>query len=375
MNQKEKYYAGVAARAIREISSSVESWTSFLTTMGKNYDFNYPDQVMIHAQRPNATLCMEFDQWKEEKYRYVKRGSKGIALFVTDSERPYLRYVFDVADTGSRRNSRELEKLWKFDDSHRIPIQEAMEKAFGAKKEWNMEMQLQNVAEKLAEEYFSDRRNEMADIVAESFLEGYDELNLEVAFTRAVSTSVAYSLYSRLTDNAEVYFDEEDFRNIFEFNTRKSVNALGTAVSTISTEMFLEIEKTVIAFEQQKRSKGARDMTTQMNYSKVGEYLIPEIQLQNTEAKPLGKYARMRRAFLKENRPMTYNDMILTETLFPHLWEVDETANKRMEVLMNQLLEKNPAPSKKEKQMSWVQHMNALKVQAEEVIMTELINN
>ena len=252
MNQKEKYYAGVAARAIREISSSVESWTSFLTTMGKNYDFNYPDQVMIHAQRPNATLCMEFDQWKEEKYRYVKRGSKGIALFVTDSERPYLRYVFDVADTGSRRNSRELEKLWKFDDSHRIPIQEAMEKAFGAKKEWNMEMQLQNVAEKLAEEYFSDRRNEMADIVAESFLEGYDELNLEVAFTRAVSTSVAYSLYSRLTDNAEVYFDEEDFRNIFEFNTRKSVNALGTAVSTISTEMFLEIEKTVIAFEQQK---------------------------------------------------------------------------------------------------------------------------
>ena len=103
MNQKEKYYAGVAARAIREISSSVESWTSFLTTMGKNYDFNYPDQVMIHAQRPNSTLCMEFDQWKEEKYRYVKRGSKGIALFVTDSERPYLRYVFDVADTGSRK--------------------------------------------------------------------------------------------------------------------------------------------------------------------------------------------------------------------------------------------------------------------------------
>lgn len=252
MNQKEKYYAGVAARAIREISSSVESWTSFLTTMGKNYDFNYPDQVMIHAQRPNATLCMEFDQWKEEKYRYVKCGSKGIALFVTDSERPYLRYVFDVADTGSRRNSRELEKLWKFDDSHRIPIQEAMEKAFGAKKEWNMEMQLQNVAEKLAEEYFSDRRTEMADIIAKSFLEGYDELNLEVAFTRAVSTSVAYSLYSRLTDNAEAYFDEEDFRNIFEFNTRKSVNALGTAVSTISNEMFLEIEKTVIAFEQQK---------------------------------------------------------------------------------------------------------------------------
>ncbi|WP_395815276.1 TnpV protein [Clostridium sp. C45] len=113
----------------------------------------------------------------------------------------------------------------------------------------------------------------------------------------------------------------------------------------------------------------------EITYNQIGEYLIPDIELQTTETKSLGKYARMRRAFLKENKPMTYNDMILTETLFPHLWEVDETANKRMELLMNQLLEKNPAPNKKENQMDWVKHMNMLKAQAEEVVMSELINS
>ncbi|MCR0176106.1 TnpV protein [[Clostridium] innocuum] len=112
-----------------------------------------------------------------------------------------------------------------------------------------------------------------------------------------------------------------------------------------------------------------------MNYLKVGEYLIPDIQLQNSEAKPLGKYGNMRRTFLKEHKPMTYDDMILSETLFPHLWEVQETATKRIELLMKELLEKNPAPDKKVQQMLWVQHMNSLKAQAEEIVLTELVYN
>ena len=86
MNEKERYYAFVASSTIDEITKSMESWTSFLSTMGRNYDFSYPEQIMIYAQRPNATLCKEFDDWRDDKLRYVKRGSKGIALFVTDRE-------------------------------------------------------------------------------------------------------------------------------------------------------------------------------------------------------------------------------------------------------------------------------------------------
>ena len=105
-----------------------------------------------------------------------------------------------------------------------------------------MENQLETLAEKLAEDYWDTHKSEMADIIAESLLEGYDELNLEEVVKRTVATSTIYTLLSRMTENVEAYFDEEDFRNVLEFNTRKSVNALGTAVSNITTEIFEEIE-------------------------------------------------------------------------------------------------------------------------------------
>ncbi|MFR5291191.1 MAG: TnpV protein [Eisenbergiella sp.] len=112
-----------------------------------------------------------------------------------------------------------------------------------------------------------------------------------------------------------------------------------------------------------------------MTYRQAGDYLIPDIELKNTEVKPLGKYGRMRRAYLQENNPMLLNDLILNEQLFPHLWEIDETAHRRAEQLMSELLEKNPAPDKAIQQMAWVQHMNSLKAQAEEIVTAELINN
>lgn len=93
MNAKEKFYSGMAAHTISKITANRDNWTSFLNTMGRNYGFTYPEQIMIHSQRPDATLCKEYDAWREEKNRYVKRGSKGIALFVMDQDKPYLRYV------------------------------------------------------------------------------------------------------------------------------------------------------------------------------------------------------------------------------------------------------------------------------------------
>ena len=113
----------------------------------------------------------------------------------------------------------------------------------------------------------------------------------------------------------------------------------------------------------------------EMTYTQVGDYRIPDIELKNTETKPLGKYGRMRRAFLQGNNPMLLNDLILSEQLFPHLQEIDETAHRRLEQLMKGLLEKNPAPDKKTNQMEWVRHLNSLKAQAEEIIQAELINN
>ena len=252
MNAKERFYSGMARETISKITASKENWTAFLTTMARNYEFTYPEQVMIYAQRPNATFCKPYDEWNDEKYRrYVKRGSTGIALFVTSGNKPYLRYVFDVADTGIRRSSPEL-KAWEVTAENRAFLMSAMELSFGVKAEGLLEAQLEDIAMTLATEYWADHQKPFLDIVANSFLEEYDELNIEVAFKTAVANSVAYTMYSRLVENPDHYFEHEDFQKVFDFNSRQTVNALGTAVNEISTRMFQEIEKAIDEFEQSK---------------------------------------------------------------------------------------------------------------------------
>ena len=114
-------------------------------------------------------------------------------------------------------------------------------------------------------------------------------------------------------------------------------------------------------------------MERNITYTNCGDYYIPDLRLAHTRTQALGKYGRMRRAFLEQNKPMLFNDMVLTETLFPHLWEVQQACEKRMELLMDELLTKNPVPDKATQQLAWVAHMNSLKTQAEEMVVAELI--
>ena len=374
MNAKERFYSGLAKETIGKITSNTDNWTSFLRTMSRNYEFTYPEQVMIYAQRPNATFCKPYEDWNAENYRrYVKRGSTGIALFVMNRDKPYLRYVFDVADTGVRRSSPEL-KPWEVTPENRSYVMEAMERTFGVAADGVLEAQLEDIASALAAEYWDDYKKQFLDIVANSFLEEYDELNIEVAFKNAVANSVSYTMYCRFVESPDNYFEHEDFQKVFDFNTRQTVNALGTAVNAISTRMFQEIEKAIGEHEQIKATERSTDY--ERDDLQTGRRLSDsEPQLENEGEKPLGKYGRMRRAFLEQNNPMLLNDMILTESLFPHLWEIEETAKARVEFLMEQYLKDSPAPDKETQQMAWVQHMNSLKAQAEEVVMTELINS
>ena len=259
MNAKERFYSGLARETIGKITSNKDSWTSFLVMMSRNYEFTYPEQVMIYAQRPNATFCKPYDEWNDEKYRrYVRRGSTGIALFVTNRDKPYLRYVFDVADTGVHRSSPEL-KPWEVTEENRAYVMEAMERSFGVAADGLLEAQLEEIALSLSAEYWEDYKKPILDIVANSFLEEYDELNIEVAFKRAVANSVSYAMYCRLVENPDNYFEHEDFLNVFDFNTRQTVNTLGTAVNAISSRMFQEIEKAIGEYEQNRAAERSAD--------------------------------------------------------------------------------------------------------------------
>ncbi|MCR0531842.1 hypothetical protein MKC55_21065 [[Clostridium] innocuum] len=259
MREKERYYARIAAQTINGLTKSEENWTAFLSTISRNYDFSYPELVMIHAQRPNATLCMDFDAWREQTLRFVKRGAKGIALFVTDGEIPYLRYVFDVADTGERTKAKPLDKLWKWNDNYRIPIQDMVKNKFAIHQEGTWEEQLHLAVKECTQTYWSNNRNNITEILAENQSKEYDGSTLEKAFQNAVEESSHYVVSLRTSEQMKPSFDKKNFENISIFRERKSINALGTAVNIVTTEILQEIEKTILAFEHHKEKEGSKE--------------------------------------------------------------------------------------------------------------------
>lgn len=254
MASKFAVYSRMAEETARRITSSREQWTAFLTTASRLYKYSYPDQLMIFAQRPDATACAEYDLWNRTMRRYVKRGAKGIALVDTEGDVPKLRYVFDVSDTGERKNSRPV-RLWEFQEAHREPIQEALERAFGISRRDGLEVQLSETAWALAEDYWETYRKEILDIVEGSFLEGYDEFNIGVTFRNAAAVSITYALCTRCTDHPDVYLEPEEFRDILDFNTGPAANVLGTAVSTLSSRVFREIEAAVRSYERSREEE------------------------------------------------------------------------------------------------------------------------
>ena len=259
MTDKMQFYAQMSEEAARQITGSREQWTAFLKTSARLYKYPYHEQLMIFAQRPDATACAEYDLWNNTMRRYVRRGSKGIALIDTSGERPRLRYVFDVSDTGERKNSRPIQ-LWQMKEEYREPIMKALEQAFEVNREGQtLESMIYAAAERLASDYWDNYRRQILDIVEDSYLSGYDGLETGATFRRAASTSIAYSLYSRCTDDPDSYFEHEDFLDIFDFNTREAANTLGTAVSSLSAQIFREIEVTTRNYERTKEISQALD--------------------------------------------------------------------------------------------------------------------
>ena len=203
---------------------------------------------MIYAQRPDATACASYDVWNDRMNRYVRRGSKGIALLDDTGDRLRLRYVFDLADTGTRSNSRDP-WLWTLEDRHGIPVKAMLERRYGTAAD-TLPQQLADVAGQLADAYWADHGQEISGILANSMLEEYDELNRGLAFKRAVTTSTTFALLSRCGYTPENHFGHEEFSNIYEFNTPATVAALGTAVSESSREVLLQIAAVVRQVER-----------------------------------------------------------------------------------------------------------------------------
>ena len=243
MPSKTEEYLALAQRTANGLTRYWESWTDYLTTASRLYKYPFADQLMIYAQRPDATACAEFDIWRNRMNRYVRRGSKGIALLDESSGFPRLHYVFDVSDTGVRRNSRDPE-VWQYNDDLKQPVSEMLAATYGISGE-RVSQQLADVAGKLVADYWDNNSGDILAIVDGSLLMDYDEAGVEMQFKSAAAISVTYTLLERCGFEPAGWFDKDDFQAIHEFSTPDSVYALGAAVSDMSREVLRQIERTV----------------------------------------------------------------------------------------------------------------------------------
>ena len=250
MPNKLQSYAEQAERTARQITGSHLAWTAFLTTAARLYKYPYNEQLMIYMQRPEATACAEYDFWNEKMGRYVRRGSTGIALIDASGYKPRLKYVFDVSDTGGKENARRV-NLWELKDAHTDSVSAMLERNYGVSGKNGLAEQFESVASQLAAEYWRDHSRDILGIVADSYLEEYDDYNIEVAFKNAAAVSITYSLMSRCGMQPEDHFEHEDFFSIFDFNTPRTVAALGTAVSEINEQVLRQIEVTIRNYERE----------------------------------------------------------------------------------------------------------------------------
>ena len=243
MPSKTEEYLALAQRTANGLTRYWESWTDYLTTASRLYKYPFADQLMIYAQRPDATACADYDIWNNRMNRYVRRGSKGIALLDESSGYPRLHYVFDVSDTGVRRNSRDPER-WEMNDDLFKPVSEMLTAEYGISHK-RLSQQLVNIAEKLVNDYWDNNSGDILNIVDGSFFDDYDSSGKELQFKAAATMSVTYTLLERCGFEPEGYFDKDDFQAIHTFSTPDAVYALGAATSDISREVLRKIERTV----------------------------------------------------------------------------------------------------------------------------------
>ena len=254
MPTKAQIYAQKADETARQITGDYLDWASFLTTASRLYKYSFSDQLLIYAQRPNATACASFDTWNNTMHRYVRRGAKGIALLTPSENGLYLRYVFDVSDTGARQNSRHVE-AWVLEDPHMDTVHDVLEAQYGAGA-YMMAEQLEQVAVTLAQQYWEEHFEDICDSVDNTPLAEYDMDSIGNSFRSAAAASISYSLQQRCGLDPELF--SEDFEEVLKWNTLNALAELGRAVSDGSGQVLRQIERTI------------RQMERSMNHEREG---------------------------------------------------------------------------------------------------------
>ncbi len=268
MATKLQDYIQLAGNAASQVTKNTENWADFLNTASRLYRYSFPDQLMIHAQRPKATACAEFNLWSVRMNRHIRRGSKGIGLVgFNRNGYPRIRYVFDIADTQRRKSSADLFQ-WQYKEEYREIVIKALEGRFGISGEKGLVYQLEMVAAGLVNGYWKNYHKDIMYECEGSFLEGLDEQTVSVKFRLASAASVSYALLSRCGFNPWQYLKSGDFKDIPDFNTQRIIRVLGAAVSESSERVLRTIAVTIYSHEHQRQAAQEVTKTAQTNRDK-----------------------------------------------------------------------------------------------------------
>ena len=255
----------------RKVTAPAE-WQQFLTSACRNYRLSFDEQLLVYAQRPDATAVLEIERWNKRFGRWVNRGANGIAVFDGEhSGKQRLKYYFDVSDTHEGRFSRPV-PLWTVRPEYAPDIIEALENSFGElEQKDNLGAALLSAANNAVEDNIHDYLSELYHLTEGSFLEELDEYNVEVMYRRALQTSIGYMLVVRCGLDPSEYFEDDDFRDVLNFNTPETLNALGVATGDISQMCLSEIARTTLALQRQPQKENRTFETAQQNRYPVTE--------------------------------------------------------------------------------------------------------
>ena len=292
----------LAGETARQVSKNGEEWAKYLTTAARLYRYPFDDQMLIYAQRPDASACATMETWNEKMFCWVNRGAKGIALFDRESERPRLKYVFDVSDVHKSRRLGKDPYLWEIREEHKDAVLAQLEKTYGATdKDNSFESRLMEIAGRIAEDYYGELMQDMSYAKEGSFLEELDGLNVGLRLRETLSASIAYTLLSRCGADMDLWKDELNFDYISEFNTTKALSVIGNATTDMCKPILMEIGKTVAAYDRQiarqKASNKAKEKASGVQIDNIEKN--PQKVLANT---PEPRYNALKRESVLQTR-------------------------------------------------------------------------
>ena len=288
----------LAGETARQVSKNGEEWAKYLTTAARLYRYPFDDQMLIYAQRPDASACATMETWNEKMFCWVNRGAKGIALFDRESERPRLKYVFDVSDVHKSRRLGKDPYLWEIREEHKDAVLAQLEKTYGATdKDNSFESRLMEIAGRIAEDYYGELMQDMSYAKEGSFLEELDELNVGLRLRETLSASIAYTLLSRCGADMDLWKDELNFDYISEFNTTKALSVIGNATTDMCKPILMEIGKTVAAYDRHIARNKAKEKANGVQTDNIEKN--PQKVLANT---PEPRYNALKRESVLQTR-------------------------------------------------------------------------